>query len=138
MKAYLEFSPIDEETQHLAALGFEAQITDAYEMENGFIAVLVDWSSKVNSHKFKYPSKGCTIHSSDKIVGVELVFEDCPYRADDFNYDMYPSLIVSLNYEDSNQKMDFVCFHNLKYQAVVYFAPETWNCGKKIKKIEFQ
>jgi len=135
MRAYLEFSLMDQEVDHLTKIGFGAKILDAYEMENGFVAVVVDWNSKTDSHKLKYASQGGTTYSSDKIVGVELEFRDYSYRNDDC--EMYPIISVKLDYDDSNKKMDFVCFHNLKYQAVVYFAPETWSCSRKSKKINF-
>jgi hypothetical protein len=135
MRAYLEFSLMDDEVDHLTKIGFGAKILDAYEMENGFVAVVVDWNSKTDSHKLKYASQGCVTYSSDKIVGVELEFRDYSYRNDDC--EMYPIISVKLDYDDSNKKMDFVCFHNLKYQAVVYFAPETWSCSRNSKKIKF-
>ena len=135
MRAYLEFSLMDQEVDHLTKIGFGAKILDAYEMENGFVAVVVDWNSKTDSHKLKYASQGCVTYSSDKIVGVELEFRDYSYRNDDC--EIYPIISVKLDYDDSNKKMDFVCFHNLKYQAVVYFAPETWSCSRKSKKINF-
>lgn len=137
MKTYLEFNPAHDEAKHLAAVGFKAQIADAYEMENGFVAVRVDWSSEVDSCKFKYASQGSKISSSDKIIGVELVFEGFPYKPENYNYEAYPSILVQLDYKSSDKKMDFVCFHNLKYEAVVYFAPQTWNLSRKIKKIKF-
>ena len=135
MRAYLEFSLMDQEVDHLTKIGFGAKILDAYEMENGFVAVVVDWNSKTDSHKLKYASQGCVTYSSDKIVGVELEFQDYSYRNDDC--EIYPIISVKLDYDDSNKKMDFVCFHNMKYQAVVYFAPETWSCSRKSKKINF-
>jgi len=45
-------------------------------MENGFVAVVVDWNSKTDSHKLKYASQGCITYSSDKIVGVDLEFQN--------------------------------------------------------------
>lgn len=53
MRAYLEFSLMDQEVDHLTKIGFGAKILDAYEMENGFVAVVVDWNSKTDSHKLK-------------------------------------------------------------------------------------
>jgi ferritin-like metal-binding protein YciE len=135
MRAYLEFSFIDEEIDHLDKIGFGAKIIDAYEMENGFIAVVVDWNSKTDSHKLKYASQGCVTYSSDKIVGVELEFCDYPYKLDD--YQMNPRISVKLDYDDFNKKIDYVCFQNLKYQAIVYFAPDSWNCSRNSKKIKF-
>ena len=135
MRAYLEFSFIDQEIDHLDKIGFGAKIIDAYEMENGFVAVIVDWDSKTDSHKLKYASQGCVTYSSDKIVGVELEFRDYPYKIDDCQ--MNPRISVKLDYDDFNKKMDYVCFQNLKYQAVVYFAPDSWNCSRKSKKIKF-
>ena len=135
MRAYLEFSLMDDEVDHLAKIGFGAKILDAYEMENGFVAVVVDWNSKTDSHKLKYASQGCVTYSSDKIVGVELEFRDYPYKIDDCQ--MYPRISVKLDYDDFNKTMDYVCFQNLKYQAVVYFAPDSWNCSRKSKKINF-
>jgi hypothetical protein len=135
MRAYLEFSFIDQELDHLDKIGFGAKILDAYEMENGFVAVVVDWNSKTGSHKLKYASQGCVTYSSDKIVGVELEFRDYPYQIDDCQ--MNPRISVKLDYDDFNKKMDYVCFQNLKYQAIVYFAPDSWNCSRKSKKIKF-
>jgi hypothetical protein len=135
MRAYLEFSFIDQEIDHLDKIGFGAKIIDAYEMENGFVAVVVDWNSKTDSHKLKYASQGCVTYSSDKIVGVELEFRDYPYKIDDCQ--MNPRISVKLDYDDFNKKMDYVCFQNLKYQAIVYFAPDSWNCSRKSKKIKF-
>jgi hypothetical protein len=135
MRAYLEFSLMDQEVDHLAKIGFGAKIIDAYEMENGFVAVVVDWNSKTDSHKLKYASQGCVTYSSDKIVGVDLEFQNYPYKDDDC--EMYPIIWVKLDYNNSNKKMDYVCFQNLKYQAVVYFAPDSWNCSRKSKKIKF-
>ena len=135
MRAYLEFSFIDQEIDHLNKIGFGAKIIDAYEMENGFVAVVVDWDSKTDSHKLKYASQGCVTYSSDKIVGVELEFRDYPYKIDDCQ--MNPRISVKLDYDDFNKKMDYVCFQNLKYQAIVYFAPDSWNCSRKSKKIKF-
>jgi hypothetical protein len=135
MRAYLEFSFIDQEIEHLDKIGFGAKILDAYEMENGFVAVVVDWNSKTDSHKLKYASQGCVTYSSDKIVGVELEFRDYPYKIDDCQ--MNPRISVKLDYDDFDKKMDYVCFQNLKYQAVVYFAPDSWNCSRKSKKIKF-
>ena len=135
MRAYLEFSLMDDEVDHLAEIGFGAKILDAYEMENGFVAVVVDWNSKTDSHKLKYASQGCVTYSSDKIVGVELEFQNYPYKDDDCQ--MNPRISVKLDYDDFNKKMDYVCFQNLKYQAVVYFAPDSWNCSRKSKKINF-
>ena len=135
MRAYLEFSFIDQEIDHLDKIGFGAKIIDAYEMENGFVAVVVDWNSKTDSHKLKYASQGCVTYSSDKIVGVELEFRDYPYKIDDCQ--MYPRISVELDYDDFDKKMDYVCFQNLKYQAIVYFAPDSWNCSRKSKKIKF-
>jgi hypothetical protein len=135
MRAYLEFSLMDQEVDHLAKIGFGAKILDAYEMENGFVAVVVDWNSKTDSHKLKYASQGCITYSSDKIVGVDLEFRNYPYKDDDC--EMYPIIWVKLDYNNSNKKMDYVCFQNLKYQAVVYFAPDSWNCSRKSKKIKF-
>ena len=135
MRAYLEFSFIDQEIDHLDKIGFGAKIIDAYEMENGFVAVVVDWNSKTDSHKLKYASQGCVTYSSDKIVGVELEFRDYPYQIDDCQ--MNPRISVKLDYDDFNKKMDYVCFQNLKYQAIVYFAPDSWNCSRKSKKIKF-
>lgn len=135
MRAYLEFSFIDQEIDHLDKIGFGAKILDAYEMENGFVAVVVDWNSKTDSHKLKYASQGCVTYSSDKIVGVELEFRDYPYKIDDCQ--MNPRISVKLDYDDFNKKMDYVCFQNLKYQAIVYFAPDSWNCNRKSKKIKF-
>jgi hypothetical protein len=135
MRAYLEFSLMDDEVDHLTKIGFGAKILDAYEMENGFVAVVVDWNSKTDSHKLKYASQGCITYSSDKIVGVDLEFQNYPYKDDDC--EMYPIISVKLDYDDFNKKMDYVCFQNLKYQAVVYFAPDSWNCSRKSKKINF-
>ena len=135
MRAYLEFSLMDQEVDHLTKIGFGAKILDAYEMENGFVAVVVDWNSKTDSHKLKYASQGCITYSSDKIVGVDLEFQNYPYKDDDC--EMYPIISVNLDYNDSNKKMDYVCFQNLKYQAVVYFAPDTWNYSRNSKKIKF-
>jgi hypothetical protein len=135
MRAYLEFSFIDQEIDHLDKIGFGAKIIDAYEMENGFVAVVVDWNSKTGSHKLKYASQGCVTYSSDKIVGVELEFRDYPYQIDDCQ--MNPRISVKLDYDDFNKKMDYVCFQNLKYQAIVYFAPDSWNCSRNSKKIKF-
>lgn len=135
MRAYLEFSLMDDEVDHLTKIGFGAKILDAYEMENGFVAVVVDWNSKTDCHKLKYASQGCVTYSSDKIVGVELEFRDYPYKIDDCQ--MNPRISVKLDYDNFNKKMDYVCFQNLKYQAVVYFAPESWNCSRKSKKIKF-
>jgi len=135
MRAYLEFSLMDDEVDHLAKIGFGAKILDAYEMENGFVAVVVDWNSKTDSHKLKYVSPGCINYRSDKIVGVELEFQNYPYKDDDC--EIYPIISVNLDYNDSNKKMDYVCSHNLKYQAIVYFAPQTWNCERNSKKIKF-
>ncbi len=42
-----------------------------------------------------------------------------------------------LDYDDFNKKIDYVCFQNLKYQAIVYFAPDSWNCSRNSKKIKF-
>ncbi len=42
-----------------------------------------------------------------------------------------------LDYNDSGKKMEYVCFHNYKYEAAVYFAPEGWNERKNCKKIDF-
>ena len=135
MRAYLEFSFIDQELDHLDKIGFGAKILDAYEMENGFVAVVVDWNSKTGSHKLKYASQGCVTYSSDKIVGVELEFRDYPYKIDDCQ--MNPRISVKLDYDDFNKKIDYVCFQNLKYQAIVYFAPDSWNCSRNSKKIKF-
>ena len=135
MRAYLEFSLMDDEVDHLTKIGFGAKILDAYEMENGFVAVVVDWNSKTDSHKLKYAWQGCITYSSDKIVGVDLEFQNYPYKDDDC--EMYPIISVKLDYNDSNKKMDYVCFQNLKYQAVVYFAPYDWNAGRNSKKIKF-
>jgi len=135
MRAYLEFSFIDQEIDHLDKIGFGAKIIDAYEMDNGFVAVVVDWNSKTDSHKLKYASQGCITYSSDKIVGVDLEFQNYPYKDDDC--EMYPIIWVKLDYNNSNKKMDYVCFQNLKYQAVVYFAPYDWNAGRNSKKIKF-
>ena len=135
MRAYLEFSFIDQEIDHLDKIGFGAKILDAYEMENGFVAVVVDWNSKTDSHKLKYASQGCITYSSDKIVGVDLEFQNYPYKDDDC--EMYPIIWVKLDYNNSNKKMDYVCFQNLKYQAVVYFAPYDWNTTRNSKKIKF-
>ena len=135
MRAYLEFSFIDQEIDHLDKIGFGAKIIDAYEMENGFVAVVVDWNSKTDSHKLKYASQGCVTYSSDKIVGVELEFRDYPYKIDDCQ--MNPRISVKLDYDDFDKKMDYVCFQNLKYQAIVYFAPDSWNCSRNSKKIKF-
>ena len=135
MRAYLEFSFIDQELDHLDKIGFGAKIIDAYEMENGFVAVVVDWNSKTDSYKLKYASQGCVTYSNDKIVGVELEFRDYPYKIDDCQ--MNPRISVKLDYDDFNKKMDYVCFQNLKYQAVVYFAPYDWNTTRNSKKIKF-
>jgi hypothetical protein len=135
MRAYLEFSLMDQEVDHLTKIGFGAKILDAYEMENGFVAVVVDWNSKTDSHKLKYASQGCITYSSDKIVGVDLEFQNYPYKDDDC--EMYPIISVKLDYNNSNKKMDYVCFQNLKYQAVVYFAPDSWNYSRNSKKIKF-
>jgi hypothetical protein len=136
MRAYLEFSFIDQEIDHLDKIGFGAKIIDAYEMENGFIAVVVGWDSKTDSYKLRYASQGCTFRSSDEIVGVELEFKDYSYQLDD-GYPMNPHISVRLEYKDSPKSMDYVCFQNLKYQAVVYFAPDSWNCSRNSKKIKF-
>jgi hypothetical protein len=135
MRAYLEFSPIKEEIDHLNKINFSAKITDAYEMENGFVAVVVNWDTKIDSHKLKYASQGCTFRSSDKIVGVELEFPDHPYKLDED--EMYPRILVRLDYKNSSKSMDFVCFHNFKYESIVYFAPEAWSSKRKSKKIKF-
>lgn len=135
MRAYLVFSPMDEEIDHLNKIGFGAKIIDAYEMENGFIAVVVDWNSKTDSHKLKYASQCCTFRSSDEIVGVELEFKDYSYQLD--GYPTNPHISVMLEYKGSPKSMDYVCFQNLKYGAIVYFAPDSWNCSRKSKKIKF-
>jgi len=135
MRAYLEFSLMDDEVDHLTKIGFGAKIIDAYEMENGFVAVVVDWNSKTDSHKLKYASEGSITYSSDKIVGVELVLQNYPYKDDDC--EMYPIISVKLDYDDWNKRMDYVCFQNLKYGAIVYFAPYNWNTTRNSKKIKF-
>jgi hypothetical protein len=135
MRAYLEFSLMDDEVDHLTKIGFGAKILDAYEMENGFVAVVVDWNSKTDSHKLKYASQSGTTYSSNKIVGVELEFQNYPYKYDDC--EMYPTISVNLDYNDCNKKMDYICFRNQKYGAVVYFAPDSWNCSRNSKKIKF-
>ena len=50
---------------------------------------------------------------------------------------MNPRISVKLDYDDFNKKMDYVCLQNLKYQAIVYFAPYDWNCNRNSKKIKF-
>ena len=135
MRAYLEFSLMDQEVDHLTKIGFGAKILDAYEMENGFVAVVVDWNSKTDSHKLKYASQGCITYSSDKIVGVDLELQNYPYKDDDC--EMYPIISVKLDYDDWNKRMDYVCFQNLKYGAIVYFAPYNWNTTRNSKKIKF-
>ena len=42
MRAYLDFRHSDEEADHFNKIGFGAKITNAYQLENGFIIVVVD------------------------------------------------------------------------------------------------
>ena len=136
MRAYLEFSPIKKEIDHLNKIYFGAKIVNAYELPSNFVVVLIDWNSAIDSHKIKYAKQGCTISSSDKIVGVELRFEDYPYEMEDSNCSFSPTINVKLSYK-SKRKLEYVCFHNLKYGAAVYFALEGWNDSKNRKKIDF-
>ncbi len=137
MRAYLDFRHSDEEADHFNKIGFGAKITNAYQLENGFIIVVVEWNSKTDSHKIKYAKQGCIISSSDKKIGIELQFNDFPYKDEGVGYPFYPGFIVELDYKDSEKKMEYVCFHNNKYEAIVYFAPEDWNDNKNCKKIDF-
>ena len=137
MRAYLDFRHSDEVADHFDKIGFGAKITNAYELENGFVAVVVDWNSKTDSYKIKYAKQGCSINSSTKQVGTELQFPDFPYRKPKMGSVYYPGFEVMLDYKDSDKKMEYVCFHNYKYEAIVYFAPEGWNDKKNCKKIDF-
>ena len=137
MKAYLDFRHSDEEADHFDKIGFGAKITNAYELKNGFIAVVVEWNSKTDSHKIKYAKQGCTISFSNNYVGTELQFPDFPYRSEEIDSVFYPGFEVMLDYNDSGKKMEYVCFHNYKYEAIVYFAFEGWNDKKNCKKINF-
>jgi len=139
MRAYLDFRHSDEVADHFDKIGFGAKITNAYELENGFVAVVVDWNSKTDSYKIKYAKQGCSINSSTKQVGTELQFPDFPYRKPKpkMGSVYYPGFEVMLDYKDSDKKMEYVCFQNYKYEAIVYFAPEGWNDNKNCKKIDF-
>lgn len=137
MRAYLDFRHSDEEADHFNKIGFGAKITNAYELENGFIIVVVEWNSKIDSHKIKYAKQGCSTSSSTKQVGVELQFPDFPFRDETIHSVFYPGFEVMLDYKDFDKKIEYVCFHNYKYEAVVYFAPEGWNDNKNCKKIDF-
>jgi len=137
MKAYLNFRHSDEEAAHFDKIGFGAKITNAYELENGFIAVIVDWDSKIDRHKIKHAQEGCIIYSSEKEVAIELEFQNYSFKYDDLEDDVPPRITVLLDYKGSEKRMDYVCFQNLKYQAAVYFAPQDWNYSKNPKKIDF-
>ena len=137
MRAYLDFRHSDEVADHFDKIGFGAKITNAYELQNGFVAVVVDWNSKTDSYKIKYAKQGCSINSSTKKVGIELQFPDFPYRKPKMGSVYYPGFEVMLDYNDSDKKMEYVCFQNYKYEAIVYFAPEGWNDNKNCKKIDF-
>jgi hypothetical protein len=66
-----------------------------------------------------------------------LQFPDFPFRDETIHSVFYPGFEVMLDYKDSDKKIEYVCFHNLKYEAVVYFAPEGWNDNENCKKIDF-
>ncbi len=136
MKAYLEFSSIDEEIEILNKTCFGAKITNACVIRNEFVAVYIDWDSKIDNFKFKYAKQGSIINHNYNKISVDLQFESYPYRINSNDYDSYPTIRVNLTFK-SNKKMDYVCFHNLKYGAVVYFAPQDWNTSKHPKKIDF-
>lgn len=137
MKAYLDFRHSDEVADHFDKIGFRVEITDAYELENGFVAVVVEWDSETDSHKIKYAKQGCTISFSNNYVGTELQFPEFSYRSEEIGSVFYPGFEVMLDYNDSGKKMEYVCFQNYKYEAIVYFAPEGWNNKKNCKKIDF-
>lgn len=139
MRAYLDFRQSDEVANHFDKIDFDVKIKAAHQLDNGFVRVVVEWDSKVDSHKIKYAKQGCTISFSNNHVGTELQFPDFPYKDENVGSVFYPGFEVMLDYNDSGKKMEYVCFHNYKYEAIVYFAPEGWNdLTENSKPINFE
>lgn len=105
---------------------------------NNFISVSVNWVNRgcLDFPKFKYVDiahhsfGGVEIISGKKLYNVNTASFEFPSLTEEETKDMVPwfevGLLATSKKEEQIKKLVYLFFNNLKYEIIVWFAPEGW------------
>ena len=108
--------------------GFRLQDATLREMRNGWLEVVVNWTSEKDSYLFKYCRNDGKMFTDDA-TSQSLGFVNLSKR---FKCELEIGIQLDNVKSKGRIKYDVEYFQNLKYGVAVYFSPKGWESNSKV------